>query len=202
LAKIFLCWVVTPVGAMVAAYVLLKALALLPGPAYDRLISRHRMIRMGLILATCYSAFALGANNVANVTGVYVVSGLMMPQMAALVGSLAIGAGMLTFSRRVIRTIGARLVPLDPITALVVLLAQAVTLNVYALIGVPVSASQAVVGAVLGIGLVKGVRTIDGRILARVLFGWVGTPIAAAALSAGLVLLVNLMMSIFPFGHV
>ena len=195
LAKIFLCWVVTPIGSMATAYVFMKALKFVP-PRYEGLISHDRVIRAGLIFATCYSAFALGANNVANVTGVYVVSGLMVPRTAVIIGSIAIAAGMLTFSRRVVRTIGGRLVPLDSTTALVVLLAEAVTLNIYALLGVPVSASQAVVGAVLGVGFAKGVRTINGRMLVGVLLGWVGTPIAAAALSAGLVLLANLVMSI------
>ena len=195
LAKIFLCWVVTPIGSMVIAYVFLKALAFLPS-RYDGLLSHDRAIRAGLIFATCYSAFALGANNVANVTGVYVASGLLIPKVAGIIGSVAIAAGMLTFSRRVVSTIGGRLVPLDSTTALVVLLAEAVTLNIYALLGVPVSASQAVVGAVLGVGFVRGVRTINGRILVGVLLGWVGTPIAAAAFSAGLVLLANLMFSI------
>jgi len=150
------------------------------------------VIRVGLILVTCYSAYSLGANNVANVTGVYVGAGVVSPFLAALIGALAIGAGILTFSRRVVRTVGNRIVSLDHLTALIVVLAEAITLNVYALIGVPVSASQAVVGAVLGIGLVKGVKTIDGRVLVRVLFGWIGTPAIAGAISAGLGLFVGL----------
>ena len=195
LAKIFLCWVVTPIGSMAVAYVLLRTLAFLPS-RYEGLISHDRVIRTGLILATCYSAFALGANNVANVTGVYVISGMLIPRTAAIIGSISIAMGMLTFSRRVISTIGGRLVPLDSTTAFIVLLAGAVTLNTYALLGVPVSASQAVVGAVLGVGFARGVRTINGRVLVGVLLGWVGTPIIAAALSAGLILLVNQVLSI------
>jgi PiT family inorganic phosphate transporter len=100
----------------------------------------------------------------------------------------------MTFSKRVIRTVGSGLVPLDPFAALVVVLGQAITLNVYAMFGVPVSASQAVVGAVIGIGLVKGVKTIDIRVLLRVLFGWVGTPTIACALSVGLTLLVRMIV--------
>jgi len=97
----------------------------------------------------------------------------------------------MTFSKRVIRTVGSGLVSLNPFAALMVILGEAITLNVYALFGVPVSASQAVVGAVVGIGLVKGVKTIDARALLRVLFGWVGTPAIACGLSLGLTLLVS-----------
>ncbi len=129
----------------------------------------------------------------ANVTGVYVKSGLLTPFYASLFGSAAIALGIMTFSKRVIHTVGSGLVPLDPFAALVVVLAQSITLNVYALLGVPVSASQAVVGAVIGIGLVKGVKTIDLRVLLRVLFGWVGTPTIACTLSVGLTLLVRMI---------
>ncbi len=193
LTKIGLSWILTPIGGLVAAYVPYKLLVLFPRALPSRLVQRAGVIRVGLILVTCYSAYALGANNVANVTGVYVSSGFLSPTLGAVIGALSIGLGILTFSRRVIETVGNDLVQLDAVTALIAILAEAITLNVYTVIGVPVSASQAVVGAVLGIGLVKGVKTIDGRVLLRVLFGWVGTPAIAGLLSAGLVLGVRLV---------
>jgi PiT family inorganic phosphate transporter len=193
LTKIGLSWILTPIGGLVAAYIPYKLLVLFPRALPSRLVQRAGVIRVGLILVTCYSAYALGANNVANVTGVYVSSGFLSPTLGAVIGALAIGLGILTFSRRVIETVGNDLVQLDAVTALIAILAEAITLNVYTVIGVPVSASQAVVGAVLGIGLVKGVKTIDGRVLLRVLFGWVGTPAIAGLLSAGLVLGVRLV---------
>ncbi len=193
LTKIGLSWVLTPIGGLVAAYIPYKLLVLFPQALPSRLVQRAGVIRVGLILVTAYSAYALGANNVANVTGVYVLSGLLSPSLGALIGALAIGFGILTFSRRVIETVGNDLVQLDAVTALIAILAEAITLNVYTVVGVPVSASQAVVGAVVGIGLVKGVKTIDGRVLLRVLFGWVGTPAIAGLLSAGLVLGVRLV---------
>ena len=193
LAKIGVSWILTPLGALAAAYVTYKLLVLFPKALPVRLVSRTGVIRVGLILVTGYSAYAFGANNVANVTGVFVSSGLVPAGTGALIGALAIGLGILTFSRRVISTVGSHLVSLDALTALIVILAEAITLNVFAVVGVPVSASQAVVGAVVGIGLVKGVKTIDGRVLLRVLFGGIGTPAIAGALAAGLVLGVRLV---------
>jgi len=193
LVKIGLSWILTPLGGLVAAYIPYKLLSLFPRALPSRLIGRVAIIRAGIALATCYSAYALGANNVANVTGVYVSSGLLSPSLGALIGALSIALGILTFSRRVIQTVGSRLVTLDALTALIVILAEAVTLNIYAVLGVPVSASQAVVGAVLGIGLVKGVKTIDARVLVRVLFGWVGTPAIAGVASAALMLIVRML---------
>ena len=94
----------------------------------------------------------------------------------------AIALGVLTYSRKVMMTVGRDLVRLDAFTALVAILAEAITVHIYAVIGVPVSTSQAIVGSVLGIGLVKGVRTIQLKTLAKILFGWLGTP----AISAGI----------------
>ncbi|MCK5060666.1 inorganic phosphate transporter, partial [Candidatus Bipolaricaulota bacterium] len=190
LIKIFISWILTPVGGLIAAYIPYKLASLYPTTALGRFSTHDRLIRWGLAVATCYGAYSLGANNIANVTGVYVTAGVTTEFAAALIGSMAIAVGILTFSRSVMHTVGSRIVPLDPFASLVVVLAQAITLNVYAMIGVPVSASQAVVGAVVGIGLVKGTRTINARVLMRVLFGWVGTPAIACALCIVLGLLV------------
>jgi len=186
LVKIFLSWILTPLGGLVAAYIPYRLISLHPHTLLGRLSTRERVVRLGLILVTAYAAYSYGANNVANITGVFVKAGLILPLPAALIGSGALALGILTFSRRVIRTVGSRLVALNPFAALVVVLGEAITLYVYALFGVPVSASQAVVGAVLGIGLAKGARTIDTRVLKRVLFGWLGTPTVACAISVGL----------------
>ncbi len=193
LMKIFLSWVLTPLGGLVAAYVPYKLATLFPSTAIGRFAAHDRLIRWGLVLVTCYSAYSLGANNVANVTGVYVGAGLLTNVPAALIGAAAISLGILTFSKNVIRTVGSRLVPLDPFAALSVILGEAITLNVYAMLGVPVSASQAVVGAVVGIGLAKGTKTINSRVLLGVLFGWLGTPAIACGLSLGLTLLVRVI---------
>ena len=194
LIKIFLSWILTPLGGLVAAYIPYKLITLYPGRFIGRLITHSRLVRIGLFLVTCYGAYSYGANNVANVTGVYVKSGLLSPFAAALIGAIAISLGITTFSRNVIRTVGSRLVTLDPLAALLVVLGEAITLNIYALLGVPVSASQAVVGAVAGIGLVKGVKTINTRALVNVLFGWLGTPTIACLLSLGLGYLVRLVV--------
>jgi len=194
LPKIGLSWVLTPMGGLLAAYVPYKLLSLFPSALPNRFIGGVMVLRVGLVIVACYSAYALGANNLANVTGVYVASGLLSPLAGALVGGGAIALGILTFSRRVIQTVGSGLVTLDAVTALIVILAEAITLNVYAVFGVPVSASQAVVGAVLGVGLVKGVRTIDKRVLIRVLFGWIGTPMIAGLISAAMILVARLLL--------
>ncbi len=189
LIKIFISWILTPLGGLVAAYIPYKIVTVYQGRGINRFATHAKFVKTGLIIVTGYAAYSYGANNVANVTGVYVKAGLLSPLSASLIGAAAIALGILTFSRNVIRTVGSRLVALDPLAALVVVLGESITLNIYAMIGVPVSASQAVVGAVIGIGLVKGVKTINASALTRVLFGWGGTPTIAFVLSLGLTML-------------
>jgi PiT family inorganic phosphate transporter len=141
------------------------------------------LIRACLIIAGSYGAYTLGANNVANVTAVFVSAELLSVFYAALIGGLSIAAGILTYSRPVMETVGRKLVRLDPFSSLIVVLSLAATMHIYTLIGVPVSSSQAVIGGVLGVGLVKGVNTVSTRTLRNILSGWFLTPIVSCIFS-------------------
>jgi PiT family inorganic phosphate transporter len=83
-------------------------------------------------------------------------------------------------------------VRLDPFSALVVVLSECLTVHFYTLVGVPVSTSQAVIGAVLGIGLVKGISTVSQRTLANILMGWFLTPAIACSIAVALYFIVHL----------
>jgi len=182
LGKVVTCWVGTPVGGAIMAVVVYRALAAVNNRMRPNLLESDALLRLGLVAAGSYGAFALGANNVANVTAVYVGAGHLSMTEATVIGGLSIGLGILTFSKRVMVTVGSRLVRLDPFSALVVLLAEAITVHFYTFVGVPVSTSQAVIGAVLGIGLLKGIRTVSKRTLLSILSGWFLTPLIAAGL--------------------
>jgi len=192
--KMVLCWVFTPVGGAVMALILYPLLARGLDAMRPGLLARAVMLKIAIIIAGAYGAYALGANNVGNVTGPFYGTGKWGHDVAslALIGGAAIALGALTYSRNVMFTVGSRLVALDAFSALVAVLAEAATVHGFALLHVPVSTSQAIVGAVLGIGLHKGVKTINRRTLLGIGFGWVCTPAisaaagyAAAALAAG-----------------
>jgi len=182
LGKVVACWVGTPVGGAIMAIVVYRTLATVNNRLGPNLLESDALLRIGLVAAGSYGAYALGANNVANVTAVFVGAGHLSMTEATLVGGLSIGLGILTFSKRVMVTVGSRLVRLDPFSALVVLLAEAITVHFYTFVGVPVSTSQAVIGAVLGIGLLKGIRTVSRRTLLTIMSGWFLTPLIAAVL--------------------
>jgi PiT family inorganic phosphate transporter len=176
LGKVVACWFGTPTGAVLVAVVIYKILALIYNRLQVSLFQADMLLRAALVVAGSYAAYALGANNVANVTAVFVGAGTLTVFMAALVGGLSIALGVLTYSRGVMETVGRKLVRLDPFSALVVVLTEGLTVHFYTLLGVPVSTSQAVIGAVVGIGIIKGAKTIKRKMLYGIFTGWFLTP--------------------------
>ena len=165
-------------------------------------------IRNGLLIVGVFAAFSLGANNVANVMGVFVnavsfhinagpvsISGT---QVLFFLGGLSIAAGIMTYSKKVMGTVGQGLLEVTPETAIVVVLSQALVLFIFsssALSGlfvrlglppvplVPVSSTQVVVGALLGIGAIKGIQEIRFRMLGSIMLGWLMTPLLAGLMT-------------------
>jgi len=186
LGKVVACWFGTPVGAVVIAVIIYRVLAAFYNNLKINLFQSDMLIRLSLIVDGSYVSYSLGANNVANVTAVFVGAGHLSVFSAALIGGLSIGLGILTFSKRVMETVGKKLVRLDPFSALVVLLAEAITVHIFTFIGVPVSTSQAVIGAVLGVGIIKGISTVSGRTLVNILIAWLLTPAVAGFIATAL----------------
>ncbi len=203
LRTIVLTWVACPILAAATAFLIYKLLALafrwLPMP----LLVLDRWLRLGLLVVGCYGAWALGGNNMANVVGIYARLdlfdpmqvgpwGLSQSRMLALLGGLAIALGVVTYSYRVMVTVGRDLVKLDATTALIAILAEALVVDFFAhpwdmgvliLPAIPVSTSQALVGGVLGIGLARGIETIRMLVLFYIAMGWIATPLVSAALA-------------------
>ncbi len=202
-------WVICPVLAAAFAAMLFKATVYVIRVIKPHLLYQDAYTRLGLILAGAFGAYSLGANNIANVMGVFVPSSpftdfnffgfgtFSSTQQLFLLGAVASGIGVMTYSKRVMMTVGGRIMPLSPVAAWVAVMAHSLVLFVFASEGlesllasaglptiplVPVSSSQAVVGAVLGIGLVKGGRGIRWPVLGGIGVGWVLTPIIAGVL--------------------
>lgn len=192
LEKIVACWVGTPLGGAIISIAVYNLLAALYNGLRLNLFQSDGLIRLGLIGAGLYGAYALGANNVANVTAVFVGAGHLGLFSALLLGGLSIDLGILTFSKPVIETVGRKLVRLDAFSALVVLLAEAITVHIYAFIGVPVSTSQALIGAILGVGFIKGVRTVSRKTLGHILTGWFLTPVVSCFIAMVLAFMIHL----------
>lgn len=185
MVKIVTCWIATPIGALIIAYIFYKLLAAFIRHVPMSVLTRDKILWSGLIVVGIYGSYALGANNVANATGIF--SG-QFPGVSdshlALFGGIAIASGVLTYSKRVMMAVGSGVMPLDAFTALVTVSSMAVTVHIFAVIGVPVSTSQAIIGSIIGIGLIRGVHSIKFKTLRNIGFGWLLTPIIALILSS------------------
>jgi len=138
-----------------------------------------------LILSACYVAFSLGANDVGNAMGPIANLGIQ-PGWLGLLGGVALAVGALMFGHRVTETVGSGITRLDTVSAFSAQLAAALAVHYFSILGIPVSTSQSVVGAVIGVGLLHGIRTVKRKKILEIVIGWVATPTAAALFSFGL----------------
>ena len=179
LNKIVLCWVISPFSSLIFS----MSLYWLLGFLFSRFIKSHywynACLTAGVVVAGCYGAYSLGANNVANVTGVYAGTGMITPLTASVIGGLSIASGVLTYSYKVMETVGKKIVPLDAFSAFIATLANALTLHLFTQVGVPVSATQTIVGAVVGVGLSRDYRTVSKKMITSIGLGWIVTPLSA-----------------------
>jgi PiT family inorganic phosphate transporter len=91
--------------------------------------------------------------------------------------------GALTYGKKVSDTVGKGITRLDIPAAFVAQVSSAFGMHLFSFLGIPVSTSSAIVGAVVGVGLVKGARTISKKTLLTILIGWALTPMLAGAFS-------------------
>ena len=146
-----------------------------------------------LILSSCYIAFSLGANHVGTAMGPITNLGIE-PHWLSLLGGVALASGVLTFGGRVTETVGSGITPLGPVSAYSAQTAAALAVHFFSILGIPVSTSQAIVGAVIGVGLLHGIRTVRKRRIAGIAVGWIATPTAAAVFSFGVYRLTALVL--------
>ena len=209
LSKIISTWVMCPLLAAGFSIIFYKIFKKKTKDLKMNIFKRYSYIRIGLIIVGAFGAYSLGANNIANVMGVFTNSVILEPlnfyffeinktQILFFVGSVAISIGIFTYSKNVMNTVGNSLYRLSPATALMVVLSSSFVLFLFASVSlqnllislhlppiplVPVSSSQAVVGSIIGIGLAKGDRNINFGKLKFIAFGWILTPTISLILS-------------------
>jgi inorganic phosphate transporter, PiT family len=220
LSNIVGAWIAGPVIGAIFAIPLFILVKKFKNSARIHLIRFESYVKTGLILVGAFGSYSLGANNIANVMGVFLPAfdlqnldlgfiTLNSSQQLFLLGGLATATGIITYSRKVMDTIGSNIVELSSEAALVVVLAQSLVLFIFSSTGlsdffvklglppipmVPVSSSQVIVGCILGIGLYKGARNINFRVLGEIALAWMISPVASGLLTF---LLLFFMKNIF-----
>lgn len=189
LVPIVVAWIASPIACALGSVIVYGILRFILNRIRVKMLMLDAYLRLGMVIVGGYGAFALGGNNMGNVMGVFHsigifpdvhVMGLTISRahFLSLIGALAISAGVITYSRGVMMTVGTHLVKLDSMSAFIAITSEAIVLHFFGHLGIPVSASQAVVGAVLGMGLIRGTR-IQTALLGRIVAAWIVTPLIA-----------------------
>ncbi len=201
-------WVVTPVLSGLLAFTLFRSVQWLVLHAEDPFRSARRYVPLYMFLAglvfavlmiftACSMAFAHGANDVANAIGpvaavvavvqaggdLELVTRSPVPSWVLLLGAVGIVIGLATYGYRVIATIGREITELTPSRGFAAELATASTVVGASAIGLPVSTTHTLVGAVLGIGMARGIGALNLRVIGSIFLSWVVTLPAGAVLA-------------------
>ena len=174
---------------------LLRRLALdAPGDGHE-LDNLEKVFGVLMVFTACSMAFAHGSNDVANaigplaaVVGVVQTGGIFaressVPEWILLLGGAGIVMGLATWGYRVIMTIGSKITHLTPSRGFAAELAAATTVVIASGTGIPVSTTHTLVGAVLGVGLAKGVSALNLGMVGRIVLSWLITLPVGAVLS-------------------
>jgi PiT family inorganic phosphate transporter len=186
-------------GAIIAAigWVLIRKVEIDPEADRDyHFASVEKIFVPMMIFTACAMAFAHGSNDVANGIGPLAAvasiirSGGEMAQTAELplwiliMGGIGIVVGLATMGYRVMQTIGTRITQLTPSRGFCATLAAAATVVLASRTGLPVSTTHIAVGAVIGVGMARGVGAIDLRVIGGIIVSWVITLPAGGILAA------------------
>lgn len=209
LSTIVSTWIAGPVLGALFAIVFYIIVKLFKKFVKIHLIRFESYVKAGLILVGAFGSYSLGANNIANVMGVFLpafqlndldlgIFTLSSAQQLFLLGGIACAAGILTYSWKVMETLGSNILELSAEAAMVVVLAQSLVLFIFSSSGlsdffvnhgfppipmVPVSSSQVIVGCIIGIGLYKGARNINFRVLGEIGLAWIISPLSSGLLA-------------------
>ncbi len=149
-----------------------------------------------MLFTACGMAFAHGSNDVANGVGpLAAVYGLVqsggelaqkseLPIWILLLGGVGIVVGLATYGYKVMRTIGTKITELTPTRGFSATMAAAATVVLASRTGMPVSTTHIAVGAVMGVGLARGIGAIDLRVIGGIVVSWIVTLPAGGILAA------------------
>jgi inorganic phosphate transporter, PiT family len=174
-------WAVAPFAAFVLGYLIVRGSdRVAPAAPRSRQLAPYAVA--GLVGVGAAASFAMGANDVSNASGAFVMTGLFGLMVAGLVGGLGLALGVLTWGRPLLQRVAFDIVQLDSRMAIGSQLAQAVVILVYVAFGFFTSMNQALVGAMIGSGMARHRSTVLWKAIRGILAGWAVGPVSGAAL--------------------
>ncbi len=161
----------------------------------DRFLQVEKYFAILMAMTACAMAFAHGSNDVALAVGpLTIIHSLVLhphealdtisyPSWIILLGCVGVISGLLMYGRKVIETVGSSITALTPSRAFAATLAAATTVVFATSLGIPVSATQTLVGAVLGVGLARGIGALNLIVIRNIFTSWILTLPAASLIT-------------------
>jgi inorganic phosphate transporter, PiT family len=186
------------VGVLITGVGVALLMRIKPDPVADskfHFASVERVFAVLMIFTACSMAFAHGSNDVANAVGPLaaivgviqsggeIAARSVVPGWVLLLGAAGIVVGLATYGYRVIATIGRHITELTPSRGFAAELATATTVVSASGLGLPISTTHTLVGAVLGVGMARGIGALNLRVIGTIFSSWVITLPAGAGLS-------------------
>jgi inorganic phosphate transporter, PiT family len=147
-----------------------------------------------LVAVGVFASFTLGANDVSNATGAFILTHLFSLTLAGLIGGVAMAVGALTWGRRILHTVAFDVVRMDLTMASAAQGVQALVVIVAAAQGYFTSMNQALIGAMAGAGFARGRETVQRKQILGILRGWAIGPLSGLALAFALEWITRLLI--------
>ncbi|MBN2589660.1 MAG: inorganic phosphate transporter [Sedimentisphaerales bacterium] len=160
-------------------------------PIEEQLVNVENIFTVLVIISSCTVAFAQGANDVANAIGPLAAIAEIVKTNAVpgevpvniwflVLGGFGISIGLITFGYRVMRLVGMKVTEITPSRGVAANLAGMMTVLTCSKMGLPVSTTHTLIGAILGVGLARGITAINRKIVKSIFTSWIATvPVAA-----------------------
>lgn len=208
---VILSWVTSPLSAILLSMILYFLFAHLEHSLSSKSRDLYKVFKYIILFNLAFSAYAFGANDVGNATGVYVsvISRLYgVPDTStmfylALLGAIGIVVGAFTWGYRVIRTVGFNIIRLDYVMAAAAGLSNALVVWLFSTIpklligyGMPISTTHASVSSVIGVGIARSrsLRALNLRTVSLIIASWILTVPIAASLSFAIYYIVRFLI--------
>ncbi len=202
-------WWIAVIASALGAFIFAKSIRRITRQFADRddaLARVEKVFAWLQIITACFMALAHGSNDVSNAIGPvaavisivqshHIVLSSQVPWWLLGLGGLGIVIGLATYGRKVIETIGHSITEITPTRGFAAEFGAAFTILIGSHFGLPLSTTQVLVGAVIGVGLARGIAGLNLVVIRKILSSWIITIPATAAVSACLSLILKLVTS-------
>lgn len=188
---LFVTWIGTPIASGILGFFFTRAADKISNRSSER---AKYWLRWLLLVASCYAAYTLGANNTGNAVGVFYGLHKMSQIQAGFVGGLVMAIGALTWGQPILKKVGKGLVDLDLNMGVGAKLAQSMTAHTAAFLGYPTSMNQALLGGMAGASGARGREPMSWKAVREIVFSWFFTPVLAGIVSFLLYTVLSLLL--------